>query len=431
MRKIFFLSFLFFTLIPLATAFDCSLSSDYDTCISIQDSELSDVEKEELYDALMYVEFPDFDYVYDYNTELEFDEKPDDVKKYGSDYIKNAWIILASVMPSVEIDNVSYYDGSASVLTGYDYEIEVPSGTASGDCKTIYNVNSISRSHRVYVNDEIIGYSDLVAFESAEDVEIRTELTITAVVSIRHYKIKTTKPFRGTCKYYSTETDTDTLIIYDSKELLYLNDEPSYSINIEDQGYDSYQGSLDVNDAVAYDFSIGEGSYQKRDWYYTYDITYGSLLNVVAVPYEREVVNNINFVNNEFTIQEIKPCSITLYSHFDSWTSDCEQDFEDNDISILTDKHFYDSGDEIQVTITPSDEEVLLTYGDIEKLVTGSTILTAEQSGLITISSSGKANSVQIYVGSGNWGILWLILLFGMFVYTISNFGLFIWRRII
>ena len=120
-----------------------------------------------------------------------------------------------------------------------------------------------------------------------------------------------------------------------------------------------------------------------------------------------------------------------MYSHFDSWNYDCEQDFEDNDISILTDKHFYDSGEEIQVTISHSDEEVLLTYGDIEELVVGSTILTADKSGLITINSIGKTDSIQIYVGSDNWGILWLILFFGMFVYTISNFGLFIWRRII
>jgi len=430
MKKIFFLYFLFLTLIPLATAFDCSLSSDYDTCISIQESSLSSDEKEELYDALMYVEFPDFDYVYDYNSNLEFDEKPEEAEEYDSDYIKHAWIILASVMPSVEIDNISYYDGSASVLTGYDYEIEVPSGTASGDCKTIYNVNSVSRSHSVYVNDEIVGYSDLVYFESDEDVEIRTELTITAVVSIRHYKIKTTKPYRGTCRYFSTETDTDVLTILDSKELIYLNDTPSYSINIEDQGYDSYQGSLDVN-ATAYDFAIGEGSYQKRDWYYTYDLDYGSVLSVVAIPYEREFVDNINFVNNEFTIQEINPCSIILYSHFDSWIYDCEEDFEDIDISVETDKQFYDADDEIQVTITPSDEEVLLIYGDIEELVTGSATLTADQSGLITISSSGKIDSTQIYVGSDNWGILWLILIFGLFVYVFSNFGLFIWRRIV
>jgi len=410
-------------------ALDCSLVSDVDTCNTIVNSDLTDTEKEELYQALLFVEFPDYDYVYNYNTNVEWVNTPENVTEYDSKYTKNAWILLASVMPSVSINDTLYYNGDASVLIGYDYDIEIPSSTISGDCRTIYDVSSVSRSHRVYVNGNIVGYSELVSFTSDEDVDVETEITITVVVSIKHYKIKTTKPLRGTCQYYSTEIDTDTLTISDSKELFYLDDEPSYSINIEDQGYDSYNGELSITNYTAYDFIIGSGSYQKRDWYYSYDII-DNIIIVVAEPYEREVVDNINFLNGSFTIQEINPCSLTLYSHFDSFIYDCYEDFEDVDIGLETDKSYYNVGDTIEVTITPSDKEVLLTYGDIEENVTGFTSLTATQSGLVKIVYGGKTDTEQVYVRSESWNIFWLLVLFGILIYLFGNFSLVIWRKI-
>lgn len=432
MREVFFLFFLFLVLITPVYAFDCSLVADSDTCASIQKSDLSNAEKEELYQALLYTEFPDYEYVSEHNTNIEWDEVPEGVTEHDSEYIKDAWIVLASVMPSVSIEDSLYYNGEAEILTGYNYDIQTQTGTTSGDCKTVYDVNSISRSFKVYADNKIIGYTDVVSFTSDENVTLKTQMTITVEVSIQHYTKQKNKYGGKTCKYSSTEKDSDTLTISDSKEIISLNNEPSYSLEIEDQSFDSYRGILDITDATAFDFSIGEGVYQKREWYYTYDLSYApySILTVVAEPYEKEISDNINVNEGVFTVQDITPCSLTLYSHFTKQTYDCEQNYTDEDIHITTDKQYYSVGEPIEVSISPSDQEVLLTYGDTEEIVKGSVNLTATQSGLIQISSGGKSDTSQVYVISEKWNIVWSLAVFGVFLYIFSNVSLFFWKKV-
>jgi hypothetical protein len=427
--------------IPLATALDCTLVEDQDICEEIQDSELTDEEKKELYLALFYTEFPDYDYVEDYNLEIEFDEAPEGVVEYDSSYIKNAWMKIVAVSPSLIINHTLFHNGEGEILLGYNYDIETPSGTASGDCRTSYNVRSISTSFEVSDDGTTLGYSDLVSFSVENNLYLEAEMEANVRVEIRHYKWETEEYqyyiggriyYRDVCRYSHTETDYDSLTVTDDLELEYYSDEPSYSLEILDEAYDSYKGSLEVEDETTFELSFIDSYYENRDWYYSYEYSYEPyyILTVVAEEYEKEVSENININSEGFTVGDIEDCSITLYNHFESETYDCSTEYEDVDIEISISEQFYEKGDTIEVSIEPSDVEVLLTYGDLEEYITGSTSLEAFDSGLITISYNSKEDSEMLYVGAEEWDSFWNFGWFGTFLYMISNFSMFIWRKV-
>jgi hypothetical protein len=431
MKQLFLLVGIVLFALPFTFALDCSLVEDQDTCEYILNSDLTNEEKEELYLALFYTEFPDHDFIYEHNNGIEFVQAPEGVSKHNSNYVKNGWVEIVAVMPSVLIEDIIYHNGEGEILTAFGYNVQKPTGTASGDCRTIYNVKSVGRSFDIFANGRSIGHTDLIAFSEEENLTIEAILIITVKVEIRHYKEKKVRG-RWQCKYDSTETKTDQVRISDTIEANYLGDEHSYDLEITDEAHNSFKGNIEVENATAFDLNFIDAFYEEREWYYSYQYLYEPyyILQVIAEPYKREHSENIIITNNEFTVSDIEDCSITLYTHFDSEEYICNLEYEDNDVKISTDKQFYEKGETIEISIEPSNIEVELIFGDYIENVTGYIELIAEDSGLISISYNSNEDSKMIYVGAEEWSSFWDFSWFGTFLYMIGNFSLFIWRKV-
>ena len=97
---------------PLATAFNCNdlISGEIEICNSIKDSSLSIIEKNLLIADIFNPTnvFPDHDFIFQKNADLEINQAPEGIESHNGIFIKNTWMDIFSVMPSVLYNNTLY-----------------------------------------------------------------------------------------------------------------------------------------------------------------------------------------------------------------------------------------------------------------------------------------------------------------------------------
>src|SRR3989338_7260793 len=169
---------------------------NYNDCISIYNSDLSQEEKDLLYANLVYTGdySPKHDLVYNWNTNKEFINPPDNVEIRSGMFIKNAWNKILAVMPSV-LDNELYVPENIKVLNGFHYDLEIPNNyqgnypnTNNGDCKRTYNIAYNNAYNNIYLNDELKGQGKLLSLAINENSTLRSKYKIEVGIDINHYK---------------------------------------------------------------------------------------------------------------------------------------------------------------------------------------------------------------------------------------------------
>ena len=50
-------------------------------------------------------------------------------------------------MPAVLFNDTLYISNTGEILTGFNYEVQIPSYTESGDCKTVRSIVQSTSSH--------------------------------------------------------------------------------------------------------------------------------------------------------------------------------------------------------------------------------------------------------------------------------------------
>jgi len=383
-------------------------------------SDLTQAEKEELYEALTYVEFPDHDYIQTHNNNINFNQAPNEVNTQSSTYIKNAWMKINSITPTVQIEDNLYHNGEGNIQLASNYNIQLPSRTERGDCKTKYSVSSASTSYTITDDGNNIGYT----FNKNNDLNLEAQFTITATIKVKHYR----QTERG-CKYSHTETRTDQITIQDYQQVLYYNEPFNYDFEILDEAHNSYHGEF--NTTSAFDLNFEDSTYQKRTYYYSYETNFEpySVLTVKAVPYEREFSQNININQNQFTVPNINNCEITLYNHFEQQIEECNTEYNETDIQLTTDQQYYNQGETINLTIEPDNIPVIINYNEIIEIATANTQLTANETGLITATYNSKTDSEMVFVQAEQWSSFWNFGYFSTIIYILSNLSVFVFRR--
>ena len=147
--------------------FNCSLTSNQEQCINITNSQINESQKDQLLSGLLYnsTNYPDNEFIFNYNTNIKLNSSVINVT--NSTYIKNAYLVLVTVMPSILENNTLYIPSTSFVLSDYSYEIYLPenyqssgySNTLNGDCKTIYLLVENTSIFNVLINDVSQSYS--------------------------------------------------------------------------------------------------------------------------------------------------------------------------------------------------------------------------------------------------------------------------------
>jgi hypothetical protein len=381
-----------FLVLPLAFSLECSNfdGEDFNSCNSINNAELSPEEKNSLISNMLYSSsyLPNHDLIYDWNTKLQI-EQHENAVLYNNGFIKNAWLKILAVMPSVLENESLYAPSDAKLLTAYNYKVEVPKNyyssgypkTNKGDCKRIYSKPDVNAL--LYVNNKLAEKLNPLAI--SRDSEIKARLSITANTKIEHYRWRRyccARNENGCTRYCSKcvlrdrEDKQDRVNIEDSINVKHYDKEQDADLTV----INSYNGNIKVNldfpDSVDADF----GDSQYKFYKYFYDVVSdGYTLTLRAKQIDNEKIKNIFQDNESLILKKPDDCRIKFWNHFFSKEESCDLDYEKIGLLIETDKLSYKTDEKISVNIFPSDIPVELSYGEQKKTVKAKAEFTAEQ----------------------------------------------------
>ncbi|MBL7054873.1 hypothetical protein ISS05_03895 [Candidatus Woesearchaeota archaeon] len=371
-------------LIPFASALSCDYVSvsDYETCSEIMEDSIKDSEKQQLTADLIYKgkDYANHSFVYDWNTNINLNSAPYGVETKSSGYIKDAWLKIIAVMPSVISEDKLLTSGIGKVLSAFNYKVEIPSGKESGDCKTEFSLVGNNNWLSVYLNDELIGTSTLTDFEGSHILNFKDNLRIQTVTEVKHYKTYRwccgwdrsggCKRYCEKCRYENTEHRVHEVNLEDTKQAEHYWPKIFPEIRAVDHYHNTTAGILNISDFDAFSLNFEDSYFRQFNYYYD--------VNVSLMPYDVFTLRANKFTKKEsdninteqfndtckFYVSNPNGCKIRFYNHFHAWEQDCDLDSEFPEFSISTDKMIYSEDEMINVSVTPSDTILDIQYAN-------------------------------------------------------------------
>ncbi len=386
---------LFFVLIMvhLVIAIDCDYIEEKEICEDIKNSDLTEEEKEYLLQDIIdnLKNYPSHEYVRKWNLNIDTSTPPDNITIYENGYIKNAWIKILTVMPSVIENDTLYCSSKGEVLSAYNHGVELPTDTIGGDCRTEYILKQNQGNLNVSLNDKNIGSGNLVSFNTTKDPHFKAKYAVLVKTDILHYKYKTTcckwgrkkcKRWCKKCEYHNTEEKTNHVEISDTFEATYYNVIPQTEFIVKDKYESTTKSILSGNNFTSLHLDLPNSYLKEYNYYYStvWDTAPYNILTVQSEKKKRNEHYNLLYEGtNPYTIfvKNIKTCDITIYTHFTQENITCVMTLEGINITINTDKTVYKNNETIQIKIKPN-KEFNITYANKTQQVIRSTTVTAQ-----------------------------------------------------
>ncbi len=299
-------------------------------------SALNETEQDLYNSALLYTNnsFADHSFIEQYNLNIDVDGIPNDVEVKNSKYIKNAWLSILAVFPSVYENEYLYVSDKTKSLSKFDYEINLPANyygshphTSNGDCKRTYTLTKNNYEFKHFFNNNFQGSSLLTEFNVESDGQISNYLTINAEVRTDRYRWKKYCCVRGKdgCKKYcydcdprATNYETDTIHLEDSRNIKLYENTPFLNIDFLDQYYDSTKGTFTANNFSNLVIKFPE-SFIENSLYY-YDIVFEqkpfNFIFLRANTHNKSIHNNLYLSNNTFFVKNVSYCNYVIRDHF-------------------------------------------------------------------------------------------------------------------
>ncbi len=368
MKKL-FLFLVVTAVLPAVTAFSCNLVSLelQPLCLEIQNSNMTEYEKNLFYSSLFEGDnlIPDHDFVYIWNTGLTINE-PIRTTKQSQETIRNAWVEIFSLMPSVVEDNALYVQESGKVLSKYGYNVILPSGTMSGDCHTTYQLQSSNVALQILENNHYLGSGELtnyfISYPNNAPITFSAVLQISVQYRIRHYSID-----EDECVFDYSEIILDSLAVQDNIPARMYNLQTDYSFTVKNSYQDSLLVELRYSNYSYLDLDLEEPFYKKARYSYNLQPNSIGLLQVTATLQNYTNIHNI-FIENQNPLRLVIPknhdCELSLRNHFSSLITPCDLSYTQRNISIFGNKTNYFEGELFTVYISPNNTLVNISYAD-------------------------------------------------------------------
>ncbi|HLC60864.1 MAG TPA: hypothetical protein VJJ52_05545 [Candidatus Nanoarchaeia archaeon] len=440
---------------PFAFALDCNHFSGQENvlCNEISQSDASSNEKRDLMAALAYKEIniANHSQVFDWNTNIKFSSTPDGVETKSSGSIKDAWMKVVAVMPSVISNGKLLSPGIGQVLTAYNYRIELPSGNDGGDCYTEYNIRDNNAQLLVYLNENQIGTSTLTDFQGSNELNFKADLRIQSSIEVKH-----SKNFKeccvsasygclyycNVCKYDSTVVRTDEINLEDSKQALHYWPVIMPQIKIVDKYFNTTVGLLNISKFEAFELIFDNSSFAQYNYFYD--------INVSLPPFDVYTLRANNFTrkdsrnmlvekfsdNYKFYVSNPDNCKLNFYDHFHSWGQKCNLDYNATAIKILTDQLQYNVDEIINVTLVPKDTLMEVKYGDEEISASNSVKFKAKQNVNKILAYRGEKQFQRVIhvKNKGTWDFALNLGVFSGILYSVYLFvkkywGALLWKK--
>jgi len=404
-------------MLPSAIAVNCNQfqGSELELCNTINQLNATNEDKEAIMNLAFYgdTSTPNHNFVSLWNNDVKRDSAPDGILVQNKGIIKDAWLKILSVMPSVIENNTLYSDNIGKVQTEYNYRIELPQGTESGDCRTDYSLAGNSSNIDLSANDILFGHDKLSSFDiDADSLDFKANLEIQAQDRIDHYKKYTyccqygaygCSQYCTICKYSNTEIRTDSLVLEDNLTAKADPDKPVVSFNTTNKYNGVTKGEVKAENFTSFLLSFADSYYKKSNYAYEYTYSFRpyDIITLKATQFEEKTSHNINieYTNNSnfnFIVNNAHNCTIKLFTHFKEIDLSCSVEYENKNLSIETDNIHYFVNDTILVNIYPKGLPVTLRYGNIMTIAKDNASFLANSLASRVIASYGDETSQKV-----------------------------------
>ncbi len=376
----------FSLLLPNVHALACSSVAKENEviCAEILQSNATEAEKLHLIADLAYTgkNIANHSFVYDWNTKISFGSAPEGVEVKNDGYIKDAWLKIIAIMPSVVSEGRLLTPGSGSILTRYNYWVDIPSGTEGGDCKTEFSLSSETASLNVYLNDNLIGSSALADYQGYGEMNFKSALQIQAVIDVRHYKTKKYCCIKGKkgclqfceeCSLDNIETRTNQVSLEDSKKAFAYKPVIKPKIRAIDYYRNTQVGILNISNFNAFKLVFENSSLNQYNYYYDINVSLApyDVFTLKANNFTKIEANNLNLeqINStyKFFVANSNKCRLKYYDHFRAFEDNCDLQANFPEFKVETDKLQYGEDEIINVSLEPKNVIIKVRYGPYEE----------------------------------------------------------------
>ncbi|MDP3699243.1 MAG: hypothetical protein Q8R47_06700 [Nanoarchaeota archaeon] len=382
--------FLFLVLLPSIHALDCNSIANKQWCNDIQKSNISQIEKDYLLSDIISdsKHYPDHQLVKQWNSKVSTTTAPNGVVKKNSDYVKDSWVKILAVMPSVLFNDILYISNSGEIIVGYNHDVYIPSYTDSGDCKTVRSIVQNTSSAKLYINNQYVGGGHSVNYFTSllhnADATIKAVYTAQVQVKIKHYTKQKeyywkngVKKYRWVCDYDYTEYKIDTVITQDILKAKIHNPQPTASFTVTDKYADTVTGDFISDNAVNVELTFFDSYYKEHNHVFSEVVSSFNTLTIKAEKQSSTEQKNLAYAGSTITVPKIDGCTIAVYDFFSKKVLPCNVNYENPEFTVTTDKTVYSENETIALKIEPAGKEYSVTYAGKEYKTKGELQITA------------------------------------------------------
>lgn len=340
MKPLLFL--LFLTIIPATAAFNCTYFANQTDCQAALAAD------EDLIAGLLYANtsHPGHDLVAIYNQGVAVTDAPAGYVKRQQGIIRDAWVALLTIQPSVIQNNTRYCPDDFSVRSETGYWIEVPpdyynpTQSNGATCKILHSLYENTSTLTISANNRNVGTGKNVATTNlTEDATIKATLNIKGSIKNDYYNWQRYCCRRRDgycikycyrCPYKRTDYTTNALTITDTTNTTYYAHEPNAIFALTSTYSDTTKGTLTIDDKTSVWLALGQSNYslQQRSFMANFTKKPFYLLELHATTIDIERGQNLRWNNNAFYIPNATNCTLTSEDFFNKKTSPCTENYQ-------------------------------------------------------------------------------------------------------
>ena len=376
-------------------------------CLQIKnDPNLTDSEKKDLISELIVggSKKPNHTKIYDWDKGINVSIPPAGVAKSSEGILKDGWVKIRGIYPSVyNSSEIKWYiEKGSKVIADYDYGIQLPTGTASGDCETRYSYDGVDEGLSIIANGLVFGtVANEAAFEAKEGTNnISAKLQLSTVLTTSHYRLKQHCDVDEegqtfcwqTCDFSSADTRTDTLNLEDSLGAIRKDYDYDIQLRYEKKaGLDELAIMLKINQPLnefiidfngpkfalsEYDYSIKRNNSPYEHLYVEGERDFSKpKKDLVELDFEKIKILEDYIYTIKLGLDKVpETCKMRIYTNFGELNLDDKCVFlelKDSQISIGTDKKDYGFDEAIKISATLRDKydepipnrKIMINYG--------------------------------------------------------------------
>lgn len=343
--------FSFFVLILVASAvyaFDCNLVGDKNAC-----EELKKVD-EDLIADLVYANtsYPDHSFISDYNSEIIVDAAPNGTPVYSKGVIRDAWVSLLTVMPSVLYRENVFVSGPVNVRAAHNYDIVLPEDyysekkSSGGVCMITHSLDSSSQSLRFYANEKQVGSSDVFSFSLWRNSTLKAILEVTARLKKKEYSWYKyccsmgefgCEKYCYKCRLQRTTYRTDSIRAEDSMNLYLYEHELFADFQFISEYFGTSKGKLTRDTDTNVRLTFNSSYYSENNFRYSALFTKKPyyFLQLKAIKSRSTGQKNIIKDNYTFYVSDNSNCMIETSDFFTTQSRECDYDFIGEDVKPI------------------------------------------------------------------------------------------------